>query len=96
MKSKNIIILLAVLTFISCKEISNKKVYEENITDVSSSDKVTETYAEISIKEGGEWNERKYVGGKYQNKVSVEIPKNHTDHSNFIRSEGPGWENSQI
>jgi hypothetical protein len=96
MKMKSIIILLAVLNFISCKEISNEKGYPENLTGESSPVKVAETYAEISIKEGGIWNERKYIGGNYHNKVRVEIPKNHTDHSNFIRYEGPGWENSQV
>lgn len=93
---RNIIILVAVLTFISCKENSNEKASEENFAGESTPPKVTETYAEISIKEGGEWNQRKYVGGKYGNKLRVEIPKNHTDHSNFIRYEGPGWENSHI
>jgi hypothetical protein len=96
MKMKSIIILLAVLNFISCKEISNEKGYAENLNGKSSLDKVAETYAEISIKEDGVWKESKYIGGNYQNKGRVEIPKNHTDHSNFIRYEGPGWENNQV
>ncbi len=96
MKSKNALILLAVLTLISCREISSKQAEEENLTEEASPAELPETYAEISIKEGGQWIERKYVGGKYQNKLSVEIPKNHTDHSNFIRYEGPGLENSKI
>lgn len=96
MKRKHTIILLAVLTLISCRKISNKQVEEERFTEEASPVELTETYAEISIKEGGKWSEIKYVGGKYQNIISTEIPKNHTDHSNFIRYEGPGWENSKI
>ena len=59
--------------------------------------KPLKTYAEISIKEGGEWNGRKYVGGdSFKNVQELQVPKNHTDHSFFIRYEGPGWENNQV
>ncbi|AVR45658.1 DUF4861 domain-containing protein [Christiangramia fulva] len=54
------------------------------------------TYSELSIKEGGEWKGRKYEGGTFKNVDSVELPANHTDHSYFIRYEGPGWENKNI
>lgn len=55
-----------------------------------------ETYAEISVKEGGQWEESKYVGGTFQNVQELQLPENHTDHSGYIRYEGPGWENSQV
>lgn len=55
------------------------------------------TYAEISVKEGGEWKGRKYEGGdRFVNVAELQVPASHTDHSYFIRYEGPGWENSQI
>ncbi|MEH0153171.1 DUF4861 family protein [Limibacter armeniacum] len=54
------------------------------------------TQAEISHKEGGEWNGRKYEGGEFKNVKSLRVPESHTDHSYYIRYEGPGWENEQI
>ncbi len=69
-------------------------------TSSDTTDKSTETsptYAEISVKEGGTWNGRKYEGGEgFVNVEELQVPANHTDHSYFIRYEGPGWENSQI
>jgi hypothetical protein len=53
-------------------------------------------YAEISIKEGGVWKERKYEGGTFKNVQSLNLPKEHTDHSFYIRYEGPGWESEKI
>lgn len=54
------------------------------------------TQAEISVKKGGEWQERKYVGGEFENVKSLRVPKEHTDHSNYIRYEGPGWESNRV
>jgi hypothetical protein len=54
------------------------------------------TYAEISIKEDGEWKDRKYEGGTFTNVPSLKLPLQHTDHSNYIRYEGPGWESEKI
>ncbi len=92
MKNKIIILTFAAISFISCKE----KVNEELI--VKDNNKTVTTYAEISIKEGGKWieEERRYEGGKFKNISKLELPAIHTDHSFYIRYEGPGWENSQI
>jgi unsaturated rhamnogalacturonyl hydrolase len=61
------------------------------------------TQAEISHKVGGEWKPRKdkpeleeYVGGKFQNVTRLTVPPEHTDHSNFIRYEGPGIESDRV
>ena len=54
------------------------------------------TYAEISVKEGGKWNERKYEGGTFKNVDSLWVPAQHTDHSFDIRYEGPGWESNKV
>lgn len=54
------------------------------------------TYAEISIKEGGKWNGRKYEGGTFKNVESLDVPASHTDHSWYIRYEGPGWESNKV
>jgi len=56
------------------------------------------SYAVISKKVGGEWNEseRVYKGGQFQDVESVEVPEVHTDHSLYFRFEGPGWESDLI
>ena len=91
MKNKIVILTFAVISFISCKE----KKHEDSVDETNT---VATTYAEISIKEGGKWNEedRIYEGGKFKNISKLDLPAVHTDHSWFIRYEGPGWENSQI
>ena len=61
------------------------------------------TQAEISHKVGGQWRPRKdkpelkeYVGGTFQNVKELTAPPEHTDHSNFIRYEGPGIESDKV
>jgi unsaturated rhamnogalacturonyl hydrolase len=61
------------------------------------------TQAEISRKTGGEWQPRKdkpdlkeYVGGQFENVRELTPPAEHTDHSNFIRYEGPGIESELV
>ncbi len=56
----------------------------------------TGTYAELSIKEGGAWEGREHKGGTFKNVAEVTLPEQHTDHSDYIRYEGPGWENARI
>ena len=54
------------------------------------------TQAEISIKEGGEWNGKEYVGGTFKNVDRVTPPPQYTDHSYWIRYEGPGIESDKV
>ncbi|WP_335964430.1 DUF4861 family protein [Galbibacter sp. PAP.153] len=60
------------------------------------------TYAEISIAQGGEWvdgskNHKEYSNGtSYKNVQELKVPKEHTDHSWYIRYEGPGWESNKV
>ncbi|WP_323845743.1 glycoside hydrolase family 88 protein [Microbulbifer magnicolonia] len=54
------------------------------------------TQAEISRKTGGRWVERKYEGGHFQNVSALDVPAEHTDHSYFIRYEGPGIESDLV
>ncbi len=85
------------LSLLACKEKQSGK-------DSESSEKIAtpKTYAEISIAEGGEWvdgsrGHKEFSGGtSFKNINSLQVPKEHTDHSWFIRYEGPGWENNQI
>jgi hypothetical protein len=54
------------------------------------------TQAELSIRKGGQWKGRIYEGGKFENVTSLRVPDEHTDHSFYIRYEGPGWESDKI
>jgi hypothetical protein len=63
------------------------------------------TQAELSIREGGEWQkitkqngseQYEYIGGTFKNIDYLRVPEQHTDHSFFIRYEGPGWESDKV
>ncbi len=54
------------------------------------------TQAELSHKVGGQFVNRKYQGGTFQNVQFLRVPPEHTDHSSFIRYEGPGWESDKV
>lgn len=55
-----------------------------------------QTQAEISIKEGGEWKGKEYIGGSFKNVRSVTPPPQYSDHSYWIRYEGPGIESDKV
>jgi hypothetical protein len=70
-------------------------------TSANAQNKITvpakaKTYAEISLKEGGKWEGRKYIGGTFKNVDRLKLAPEHTDHSFDIRYEGPGWESNKI
>jgi hypothetical protein len=52
--------------------------------------------AELSHKSGGKFVNRKYEGGAFQNVQYLRVPPEHTDHSFYIRYEGPGWESDKV
>lgn len=61
------------------------------------------TQAQISHKVGGQWRPREkepnlqeYVGGSFQNVQRLTSPPQNTDHSFFIRYEGPGIESDKV
>lgn len=54
------------------------------------------TQAELSHKVNGEWKDREYTGGTFKNVDYLRVPKEHKDHSWFIRYEGPGWESDLV
>ncbi len=57
---------------------------------------VKRTAAEISQKTGGEWQGKVYKGGSFENVQSLTPPPQYTDHSEFIRYEGPGIESDRV
>src|SRR5690606_9921803 len=54
------------------------------------------TQAEISRKTGGEWQDKKYIGGTFENVAELTPPPQYTDHFEFIRYEGPGIESDKV
>jgi hypothetical protein len=54
------------------------------------------TQAELSHKVGGKFVERKYEGGFFQNVNFLRVPPEHSDHSFYLRYEGPGWESDKV
>ncbi len=54
------------------------------------------TQGELSIKSGGKWAGNKYEGGTFKDTNYLKVPVEHTDHSEFIRFEGPGWESDKV
>jgi len=90
---------IAMLSIVFLSLFSCKSSQSNGNSDTKSPFK---TYAEISIAQGGQWvdgsrGHKEYdAGTSFKNINSLQVPKEHTDHSWFIRYEGPGWENNQI
>jgi rhamnogalacturonyl hydrolase YesR len=53
-------------------------------------------HAEVSIKEGGAWQGKTYVGGTFSNARHVTMPPQASDHNEYLRFEGPGIESDQV
>ncbi len=77
-----------VLLFFVCQLTVNAQVKKVPVKGIA--------HAELSVKEGGKWVEKKYEGGKFKSVTSLKVPKSQWDHSDFIRFEGPGWESNKI
>lgn len=93
------ILSIVFISLLSCKD---KKTKTETKEEVSKEMVPLKTYAEISVAQGGEWidgprGHKEYnSGSSFKNIDSLHVPKEHTDHTWFIRYEGPGWENGQV
>ncbi|GAC22060.1 DUF4861 family protein [Paraglaciecola arctica] len=73
---------------------------EEKTVSFSTDGKLVEdvAYAELSVRTGGEWQGKAYQadGFSFENVKQFESPEQLTDHSYYLRYEGPGWENDLI
>ncbi len=54
------------------------------------------TLAELWYKTGGYFEDQKYIGGEFHPFVSLRVPDECTDHSYYIKYEGPGWESDKV
>lgn len=93
MRSLKIVAILLLISFVGCKNQDKKTTVEPEVIEET---ETLTTYAEISIKEGGHWEGREYIDGNFKNVTELKVPVEHTDHSWFIRYEGPGWESSKV
>ncbi len=93
-----------ILLVTSFKGAQSKRLTIETSKDNSSAFE-KRTQAEISRKEGGEWRphskypnseKQEYVGGSFVSVKSLTPPAHYTDHSNWIRYEGPGIESDKV
>jgi rhamnogalacturonyl hydrolase YesR len=73
-----------------------RKIRIEVDKDAQKPELTKQTHAEISHKVGGEWQDKKYVGGTFENVKQLTPPPQYTDHSEFIRYEGPGIESDKV
>lgn len=72
---------------------SHEYVIDRRQAEQTSTDRAQ---AEVSIKEGGDWQGQTYVGGTFRNVKQVTAPPQYTDHSKYIRYEGPGIESDLV
>ncbi|MDP5131131.1 MAG: glycoside hydrolase family 88 protein [Paraglaciecola sp.] len=68
----------------------------DDATALTQSNWPLQTQAEISHKIGGEWQNAQYIGGTFQNVQTLTPPAQYTDHSEWIRYEGPGIESDKV
>lgn len=90
-------------TIVACKTDKKEvKTETETVVVEKEVEETPKTYAEISIAQGGEWKDgsrghKEYSDGKsFKNVSSLKVPDQHTDHSWYIRYEGPGWESNKV
>ena len=72
---------------------------EKAFSLVQTKEAVTDSaHAELSVRSGGQWEGAVYTadGFAFQPVESFTAPSQLTDHSYFLKYEGPGWENDQI
>lgn len=65
---------------------------------VTSAEPVQRTHAELSVRQGGAWEGQKYVADNFtfEPVTAFTSPAQLTDHSYYLRYEGPGWENDLV
>lgn len=71
-------------------------VVDRRVTAATGAALAPRAHAEVSVKQGGEWQGKKYVGGSFQGVDHITSPPQNSDHSEFIRYEGPGLESDLV
>lgn len=93
MMKNTTLVAVAFTLALGCKEAPKK----EDQTETSIPKKASSTLAEFSVGEGGHWEGHSYKGlVSYKDVDSLWVPQEHTDHSDFLRHDGPGWESDKV
>ncbi|MCF1190989.1 DUF4861 domain-containing protein [Mangrovimonas sp. AS39] len=102
MKKRNYIVVICLgALFLACKN-EKKETPDEEVVVEQAEKSIPKTYAEIAIAQGGEWvdgprGHKEYANGtSFKNVDNLKVPEQHTDHSWYIRYEGPGWESNKV
>ncbi|WP_347331580.1 glycoside hydrolase family 88 protein [Marinimicrobium locisalis] len=94
-----------VLTLVNLGSESQAELVIDNELAGQAPEAEKRTQAELSRKAGGEWQphsddsregQYEYVGGEFENVQQLTAPEEHSDHSYFIRYEGPGIESDLV
>jgi hypothetical protein len=94
-KMKNMETKIAFLADFAPKE--TKEIYIRYAKEGKNNRKYTKrTQSVLSVKYGGEWIGNKYKGEKFKDTNYLKLPEQHTDHSEFVRFEGVGWESDKV
>ena len=54
------------------------------------------TYAELSMKPGNVYYDKRFRGDKFVKVPHLKVPAIHTDHDALFKYEGPGWESEKV
>jgi len=54
------------------------------------------TYAELSVKTGNVYIDKRFRGDKFVKVTHLKVPAIHTDHDALFKYEGPGWESEKV
>jgi len=85
------------LTLVDIEALGSKELVIKPIDDKYPKEWEKRTHAELAIKTGGEWIDRVYKKAQgYTFVDSLRVPVEHTDHSYYIKYEGPGWESDKV
>ena len=86
------------IVFLADFSPNEKKNISIRYTKNGSKDKtyLKRTQSVLSIKHGGKWVEEKYMEGTFKDTNHLKPPVQYTDHSEFIRFEGVGWESDKV
>ena len=80
------------------QSMSQAETQSSGAPSVAAEQPVVKTHAELSVRQGGQWQDTEYVADDFQftSVESFTSPEQLTDHSYYLRYEGPGWENDLV
>ena len=80
-------------------DLSPKETKEFTLKEISANEAKefkARTYAELSMKEGNVYYDKRFRGDKFVKVTHLKVPAIHTDHDALFKYEGPGWESEKV